>query len=121
VLLFGVMFLWQVPHFLAIAIFRRADYVRAGLKILPAERGDHVTRLHIVAYTFALVVTSMALVATGVGGRFYLGVAMILGGVFLAHGARGLLPGAGVRWARSLFAVSLVYLVLLFAALMVSP
>lgn len=121
VLLFGILFLWQVPHFLAIATFRRNDYVRAGLKILPAERGDRVTRFHIVGYTLALVSVSMALVATGVGGRFYFGVAMILGGAFLAHGARGLLPGAGVRWARGLFAVSIVYLVLLFAALMISP
>ncbi|MFT3771918.1 MAG: heme o synthase [Minicystis sp.] len=121
VLLFGIMFLWQVPHFLAIATFRREDYVRAGLKILPAERGDRVTRLHIVAYTIALVAVSVALVTTGVGGRFYLGVAMILGGAFLAHGARGLLPGAGARWARGLFATSIIYLVLLFAALMVSP
>ena len=121
VLLFGIMFLWQVPHFLAIAIFRREDYVRAGLKVLSAERGERVTRLHIVAYTVALVAASIALVASGVGGRFYLGVAMILGGAFLAHGARGLLPGSGVRWARGLFAASILYLVLLFAALVVSP
>ncbi|APR78119.1 Heme O synthase, protoheme IX farnesyltransferase [Minicystis rosea] len=121
VILFGIMFLWQVPHFLAIAIFRREDYVRAGLKVLPAERGERVTRLHIVAYTVALVAVTLALVATGVGGRFYLGVAMILGGAFLAHSARGLLPGSGVRWARGLFGASILYLVLLFAALMVSP
>jgi len=120
-LLFGILFLWQIPHFLAIATFRRADYVRAGLKILPAERGDRVTRLHIVAYLLALVAVSLALVTTGVGGRFYLGMAMILGGGFLAQGAAGLFPGAGVRWARGLFAVSILYLVLLFAALMVSP
>lgn len=121
VLLFGILFLWQVPHFLAIATFRRDDYVRAGLKILPAERGDRVTRLHIVGYTLALIAVSVGLVGTGIGGRLYLGMAMILGGGFLAQGARGLLPGAGVRWARGLFAVSIVYLVLLFAALMVSP
>jgi protoheme IX farnesyltransferase len=121
VLLFGIMFLWQIPHFLAIATFRRDDYVRAGIKILPAERGDRVTRFHIVAYLLALVAVSIGLVGSGVGGRFYLGMAMILGGAFLALGARGLLPGAGVRWARSLFAVSIVYLVLLFGALMVSP
>jgi protoheme IX farnesyltransferase len=121
VLLFGILFLWQIPHFLAISIFRRADYVRAGLKIMPAEHGERVTRLHIVAYTIALVAVSIALVATGVGGRFYLGMAMVLGGGFLAQGAAGLLPGAGVKWARGLFAISIVYLVLLFAALMVSP
>ncbi len=120
-LLFGIMFLWQVPHFLAIATFRRDDYARAGLKVLPVERGDRVTRRHIVAYLIALVAVSFALVATGVGGRLYLGAAGALGAVFLGFGAWGLRPSAGVRWARGLFAVSIVYLMLLFAALMVSP
>ena len=120
-LLFGIMFLWQVPHFLAIATFRRDDYARAGLKVLPVERGDRVTRWHIVGYLVALLAVSFALVATGVGGRFYLGAAITLGALFLGAGLWGLVPSAGVRWARGLFAVSIVYLVLLFAALMVSP
>ncbi len=120
-LLFGVMFLWQVPHFLAIATFRRDDYARAGLKVLPVERGDRVTRVHIVVYLVALLAVSFSLVATGVGGSLYLGSAVALGAVFLGFGLWGLRPSAGVRWARSLFAVSILYLVLLFAALMVSP
>ena len=121
VLLFGVMFLWQIPHFLAIATFRCDDYTRAGLKVLPAVRGDRVTRVHIVAYLAALVSVSLALVATGVGGTLYLVSAMVLGALFFAHGTLGLRAGAGVRWARGLFATSIVYLVLLFAALMISP
>jgi protoheme IX farnesyltransferase len=121
VLLFGIMFIWQVPHFLAIATFRRDDYARAGLKVLPVERGDRVTRIHIVAYLIALLAVSFALVGTGVGGRLYLGSAVALGAVFLGFGVWGLRPSAGVRWARGLFAVSILYLVLLFAALMVSP
>jgi protoheme IX farnesyltransferase len=120
-LLFGVLFLWQVPHFLAIATFRRDDYARAGLKILPVERGDRVTRVHVVAYLVALLAVSFALVASGVGGPFYLGAAVVLGAIFLGVGLWGLRPSAGVRWARGLFAVSIVYLVLLFAALMMSP
>jgi protoheme IX farnesyltransferase len=113
-LLFGIMFLWQVPHFLAIATFRRDDYARAGLKVLPVERGDRVTRRHIVGYLVALL-------ATGVGGRLYLGAAGVLGAVFLGFGLWGLRASAGVRWARGLFVVSILYLVLLFAALMLSP
>jgi protoheme IX farnesyltransferase len=120
-LLFGIMFLWQVPHFLAIATFRRDDYARAGLKVLPVERGDRVTRLHIVAYLVALLGVSFSLVASGVGGPLYLGSAVALGAVFLGFGLWGLKPSAGARWARGLFAVSIVYLVLLFAALMLSP
>ena len=94
VLLFAIMFLWQVPHFLAIATFRRDDYARAGLKVLPVERGDRVTRVHVVAYLVALLAVTFALVATGIGGRFYLGSAIVLGAGFL--GVRPLGPAAGV-------------------------
>lgn len=120
VLLFGILFLWQIPHFLAIAIFRREDYRRAGLKILPVERGDRVTRHHIVFYLAALVLVTLLLVPLGVGGPLYFGVALALGAVFFGFGAWGLRPSAGARWARGLFITSIVYLVLLLAALMVS-
>src|SRR5262249_32006723 len=119
--LFGLMFFWQVPHFLAIATFRRDDYARAGLKVLPVERGDRATRRHIVGYLVALLGVSFSLVAAGVGGRLYLRAAVALGAGFFGFGLWGLSPSAGARWARGLFAVSIVYLVLLFAALMVSP
>jgi protoheme IX farnesyltransferase len=120
-LLFGIMFFWQIPHFLAIATFRREDYRRAGLKVLPVERGDRVTRLHIVGYLVALVTVTLLLIPMGIGGRFYLGSAIVLGAGFFAMGAWGLRPSAGARWARGLFFGSIVYLVLLLAALVVSP
>jgi heme o synthase len=118
-LLFAILFFWQIPHFLAIATFRREDYRRAGLKVLPVEKGDRVARLHIVAYLALLVAVSVALVPFGVGGPFYLVAALVLGGAFLGLGACGLRAGAGDRWARGLFFGSMVYLVLLFAALMI--
>jgi protoheme IX farnesyltransferase len=117
--LFGVLFLWQVPHFLAIALFRTGDYARAGLKILPVERGDRVTRHHIVGYLVALVALSIVLVPLGVAGPIYLVAAVLLGAGFLAFGAMGLRPTSGTRWARQLFAISIVYLMLLQAALVV--
>lgn len=120
VLLFGVLFFWQVPHFLAIATFRSEDYKRAGLKVLPVERGDRVTRHHIVGYLAALVAVTLLLVPMGVGGPLYLGVAVVLGAAFFGFGAWGLRPTAGARWARGLFVTSIVYLVLLLAALMAS-
>jgi protoheme IX farnesyltransferase len=121
VLLFSVLFLWQIPHFLAIATFRREDYRRAGLKILPVERGDRVTRHHIVAYLVALVAVTLLLVPFGVGGFFYLASAIGLGAVFLGFGAWGLRADAGPRWARGLFITSIVYLVLLLGALAINP
>ena len=105
------------PHFLAIATFRRDDYERAGLKILPVTRGDRVTRWHIVAYLVALV-ASTALLAP-VGGATYLVVAGVLGAGFLGLGAYGLRASAGRVWARGLFAGSIIYLVALLVALMI--
>jgi protoheme IX farnesyltransferase len=119
VLLFGIMFLWQVPHFLAIATFRRDDYARAGLKVLPVERGDRVTRRHIVGYLIALLIVSLLLAREGIGGPAYLVSAIVLGAAFLGVGIWGLRPSAGPRWARGLFFGSMIYLVLLLAALMV--
>ncbi|XXS76867.1 heme o synthase [Sorangium sp. So ce131] len=118
-LLFAVLFLWQIPHFLAIATFRRDDYRRAGHKVLTVEKGDRTTRIHIVGYLALLVLASVLFVPFGVGGPVYLGAAIVLGGGFFGLGAAGLRPSAGDRWARKLFFASMVYLVLLFAALMI--
>ncbi|NUP08009.1 MAG: protoheme IX farnesyltransferase [Polyangiaceae bacterium] len=119
VVLFAIMFFWQVPHFLAIATFRREEYARAGMKVGPIVYGDRVSRHHIVRYTAALVITSMMLVPFGIGGTAYLVVALFLGAVFFAVGVWGLRSSAGNRWARGLFFTSMVYLTGLFAALTV--
>ncbi|WP_437651345.1 heme o synthase [Sorangium sp. So ce362] len=118
-MLFAVMFLWQIPHFLAIALFRQDEYRRAGLKVLPLEKGDRTTRLHIVGYLALLVLASVLLFPLGVAGPVYLGAAVLLGGAFFGLGVSGLRPGTGAPWARRVFFASMVYLVLLFAALMI--
>jgi protoheme IX farnesyltransferase len=123
--LFAVLFFWQLPHFLAIATFRRDDYARAGIKVLPVVRGHRVTRVRAVIYSVALMLSSLALVPLGVHGPVYLINAVVLGGLFVWFSVRGLsaealLPAGGIRWARSLFAVSLLYLPMLIAAMMVS-
>jgi protoheme IX farnesyltransferase len=115
--LFGVLFLWQVPHFLAISIFRRTDYARAGLKVMPNTSGMKATKHGIVRYTFALVAVSLLLVPLGVERPSYLWAAGALGAVFFGWGCWGLGRTAEDRWARWLFGVSIIYLVLLFGAL----
>lgn len=117
--LFAILFLWQLPHSLAIATFRCEDYKRAGTKVIPAEHGDRVTRIHIVVESILLVGVSVLLVPLGVAGAFYLVSALLLGGAFLAFAVAGLRRTAGLRWARWLFAMSILYLVLLMAALTV--
>jgi protoheme IX farnesyltransferase len=119
IVLFGILFLWQVPHFIAIALFRREEYERAGIRVMPSVLGERRAKLHAVLYCAALVPLSLLLVPLGVAGKIYAAVALVLGAVFLGVCVRGLRPGAGAAWARKLFGISLVYLTLLFAALVV--
>ena len=119
VLLFAVMFLWQVPHFLAITLFRKEEYARAGLIVQPNEPGgEREARANIVRYTVALVGVSLLFVPIGVARGGYLAIALLLGGAFLGYAVVGLRRSAGPRWARNLFLLSLLYLPLLFAALL---
>jgi protoheme IX farnesyltransferase len=118
--LFATMFLWQVPHFLAITLFRKEDYARAGLVVMPNVRDEREVKHTIVRYTFALVPTSMLLYPLGVSGLFYAGAALALGVVFFVWGLVGLRSeDVGIPWAKSLFGVSLLYLLALFGAIAV--
>jgi protoheme IX farnesyltransferase len=117
--LFAILFLWQIPHFLAIAIYRAADYARAGLKVLPLSISTRATRLTIVLFSIGLVAATIALQPLHVAGPMYLGVAALLGAGFIAWAAAGFRRSAEKAWARSLFFYSIVYLTLLFVAIVV--
>lgn len=116
-LLFAILFAWQLPHFLAIALFRKAEYRAAGLLTVPLRLGDDASRWWMVATTAALVPLTLALVPLHVAGTFYLAVAALLGAGFLAVQGWGALKRLGHGWARKSFFFSLVYLAGLFAAL----
>ncbi|HKC09979.1 MAG TPA: heme o synthase [Methylomirabilota bacterium] len=119
VLLFAVMFLWQVPHFLAITLFRREEYARAGLVVQSNQPGGELeARRNIVRYTVALVSVSLLFVPLGIGRGFYFATALLSGAIFLGYGIKGLRADAGERWARIEFLLSLAYLTVLFAVLM---
>ena len=115
--LFAILFFWQMPHFIAIALFRKTEYQAAGLTSLPLEKGDEVARRHAVGYVLALLPCSVAPYFVGVAGVVYLVVACVLGAVFLGVAVRGWLGKLGSAWARQLFLTSLVYLTGIFAAL----
>ena len=115
--LFGILFLWQIPHFLAIALYRSADYGRAGFEILPLVVGERPTRFVIVGFSAALMAISLSLGPLHVAGAVYTTTATLLGTGFLLWGLAGFRRAANRLWARSLFFASLVYLTLLFAAL----
>jgi protoheme IX farnesyltransferase len=108
--LFAVVFLWQVPHFLAIAWVYRADYARAGLCMLPVlDRDGVVTGRQMVVYSLALIPASFAPVLQGVAGPVYLGGALTLGLGFAACAARFARRPSDAR-ARRVLRASLVYL-----------
>ncbi|MBX3213391.1 MAG: heme o synthase [Labilithrix sp.] len=121
VVLFAILFLWQIPHFIAIALFRKADYARAGLVVTPNVTGELASRHTIIRWIFALVAASLLVVPLGLAGHGYLIVATILGAVFFTWGCYGLRAGTGNKWAKSLFGISIVYQMLLFAALAINP
>jgi len=115
--LFAILFLWQIPHFLAIAWIYREDYARGGLPMLPVvDTQGHLTGRQAVAHSFALLLVSLLPTGVGMTGRVYLAGALLLGVVLLAYSLRLALLRT-VPAARSLFLASVLYLTALCALL----
>lgn len=113
-----IIFVWTPPHFWALAMYRRDDYAKSGLPMLPITHGLKFTQFHIWLYTIALVATTMLPFAVGMSGLIYLVSAAILGAIFLWY-AWQIYKHYTDLIARKTFAFSIVYLSLLFAALLV--
>ncbi|QWP78014.1 heme o synthase [Lysobacter sp. K5869] len=117
-LLVLIIFVWTPPHFWALAIFRRADYARAMVPMLPVTHGVQYTRWQILFYTVLLVAVTVLPWAAGMSGLFYLGGALVLGAVFLYY-AWKLMDPPDELYAMKVFNYSIVYLMALFAFLLV--
>ena len=117
-LLVLIIFVWTPPHFWALAIFRREDYTRALIPMLPVTHGVTYTRWQILLYTVLLVVVTVLPWLVGMSGVFYLGGALVLGAVFLWY-AWKLLDPPDEFFAMRVFNYSIVYLMALFAFLLV--
>jgi len=117
--LFLIIFFWQTPHFLAIALFRQDEYKKAGIKVLPVASSLQTTRIQIVVGLSLLLPVSFLPVLLGVAGITYASAAAILGGIFFGVGLQGLWTEESKidKWARLLFIVSLIYLTVLYALL----
>jgi protoheme IX farnesyltransferase len=112
--LFAILFLWQFPHFLAIAWMYREDYARAGILMLPVVEPDgRVTAQQIVVYTVLLLPVSLLPTALGISGKLYLYGAIVLGLLFLYSSVRAAFSKSKQE-ARRLLLTSVVYLPLLF-------
>ena len=117
-LLFLIIFAWTPPHFWALALYRRKEYARAGVPMLPVTHGEAFTRLHLLLYTFMLVATTLLPFAARMSGYFYLGAALILDAVFVGY-AIAIWRRYSDALAKQTFAYSIFYLAALFAALMI--
>jgi heme o synthase len=117
-LLFLIIFVWTPPHFWALAIFRREDYAKALIPMLPVIYGVAYTRWQILFYTILLSVVTLLPWITGMSGLFYLGGALVLGAVFLYYAIRLLNP-PDEMFAMEVFKYSIWYLMALFAFLLI--
>jgi protoheme IX farnesyltransferase len=113
-----IIFLWTPPHFWALALYRAEDYRRSGLPMLPVTHGNEFTRLHVLLYTLVLFAGTLLPFVSGMSGVIYLAAAVLLGGAFTGY-AWKLWRRYCDALARKTFVFSIIYLSLLFAALLV--
>lgn len=139
-LLFAIIFLWTPPHSWALALYSAGDYAKAGIPMMPVVRGARSTRLQILIYSLVFVPVAIAPAVVGLGGPVYLAVSVLGGLGFLGLALRLYRSRAGdepdkveavgreaalydvraqAKPARDLFAFSILYLMALFAALLV--
>lgn len=117
-LLVLIIFVWTPPHFWALALYRREDYVQAGLPMLPVTHGEKFTLLNILLYTLILLAASILPYIYGMSGIFYLVSAIVLSSIFVYY-AICLYRSYSDQLARKTFKYSISYLALLFAVILV--
>jgi len=116
-ILFGIIFLWTPPHFWSLALYRHADYVKANVPMLPGVAGPEATKTYILYYLFALVPLTLLPFFLGEFGPFYGGVAFLLDLTFLGIGFK-VKYSQDPKEGMPLFFFSILYLFLLFGAVM---
>jgi protoheme IX farnesyltransferase len=117
-LLFLIIFAWTPPHFWALALYKKQEYAKAGVPMLPVTHGDKFTRLHVLLYTVILTAVSLMPFVTRMSGAIYLVSVAVLDAVFLWYAIR-IYNAYSDALARRTFRYSIAYLTLLFAALLV--
>ncbi len=117
-IMFLIIFAWTPPHFWALALYRREEYAKVGMPMLPVTHGESFTLLHILLYTIILVAVSLMPYGLGMSGLIYLVSAIVLNGIFMAY-VIGLYRKYSDDLAKRTFKYSILYLTLLFAALLV--
>jgi len=117
-ILFLIIFCWTPPHFWALALYRREEYAKVNIPMLPVTHGEKFTLLHIVLYTIILTVVTLMPFSVGMTGLIYLVVATILNAIFLYY-VVVLYRNYSDKLSKKIFNYSILYLSLLFTALLV--
>jgi len=117
-LLFLIIFAWTPPHFWALALYRKLEYAKAGVPMLPVTHGDKFTRLHVLLYTVILTAVTLLPFVTRMTGAIYIASVLILDAVFLWYAAR-IYVAYSDALAQRTFRFSIFYLTALFAVLLV--
>jgi protoheme IX farnesyltransferase len=113
-LLFLILVFWQMPHFFSIAIFRLDDYAAASIPVLPAKKGMYITKITMLLYIIVFTLTAPLLTVFGYTGYTYMVIAIVLGLSWFAFCIQGFKTKDNKRWARKMFFLSLVVLLVLF-------
>ncbi len=117
-LLFLIIFAWTPPHFWALALYRKHEYAKAGVPMLPVTHGDRFTQLHVLLYTVILTAVTVLPFVTRMSGPLYLVAALALDAVFVLYAVKMYLAYSD-HVARRTFRYSILYLAALFAALLI--
>jgi protoheme IX farnesyltransferase len=116
--LFLIIFAWTPPHFWALALYRREEYAKAGVPMLPVTHGEKFTRLNVLLYTIILVGCSLLPFTIKLSGLIYLVAALGLGAGFMVYAVK-IYRNYSDALARRTFRFSIIYLTALFAALLI--
>ncbi len=113
-----IIFIWTPPHFWALALYRDNDYAKSGLPMLTITHGNQFTRLHILLYSLVLFASTLLPFMIRMSGLLYLACAVVLSGTFVFYAWR-LYKDYSDALARKLFRFSILYLALVFGALLI--
>lgn len=113
-ILFGILFLWQPPHFWALGMRRKEEYRAAGYPLLPVVHGNYITKLHMMRFLIMLVPVSLMLYLYQYVGEVYLITASVLGLIWVFLGIMGFKAKDDDTWAKKMFVYSINYLPILF-------
>ena len=117
-LLFLIIFAWTPPHFWALALYRKHEYAKAGVPMLPVTHGERFTQLHVLLYTVILTAVTVLPFVTRMSGPLYLVAALALDAVFVLYAVKMYLAYSD-HVARRTFRYSILYLAALFASLLI--